>query len=232
MNINYNRHLPWSQSEHAIVRALLRAILMALFYPTETYVPDRLQADDYFLRPLTVDDVKLDYAALMGSKEMLRRWGGRDWPADDFTLDENFKDLEEHQREHLERVAFTYTVMHARWPECLGCVYLDPLERVLALDRAGNGGGAPVGDFLASVRFWVTEPNLASGMDRRLLEALIAWFDSEWAFSEMYFRANERDGRQVKLFVEAGFGLRYRVDPEDVQGCYLLFGPLKLRGRQ
>lgn len=232
MNINYNHHLPWPQSEQAIVSAPLRVMLMALFYPIEAYVPDRLQADDYFLRPLTVDDVELDYAALMGSKEMLRRWGGRDWPVDDFTLEDNFKDLEEHQREHLERVAFTYTVMHTRRPECLGCVYLDPLERILALDRAWNEGGASVGDFRASVRFWVTEPNLVGGLDRRLLEALISWFNSEWAFSEMYFRANERDGRQVQLLEEAGFALRYTVAAGGVRGRYLLFGPLALGGRQ
>ena len=217
MIINYNHHLPGLQFVSA---------LMARFYPTKANVPDGLQADDYFLRPLTVNDVELDFAALMASKEMLRRWGGRDWPADDFTLDDNFKDLEEHQREHLERQAFTYTVMHARRPECLGCLYLDPLTRVLALDRARSEDAMAVGDFQASVRFWVTEPRLADGLDRRLLAALIPWIAREWAFREIFFRANERDGRQMALFKEAGFEPRYIVEPEGVRGRYLLFGML------
>ena len=196
---------------------------MALFYPKNAEIPEGLQAEEFLLRPLTVADVELDYAALLVSREMLRRWGGREWPADDFSLEDNFKDLEEHHREHLERLAFTYTVMHPRRPECLGCVYLDPLDRVLALDRAANGGEA-AGNYRVSVRFWVTEPRLAGGLDRRLLEALISWLDREWAFEELFFRVNDRDLRQVALLEEAGFGPRYAVKPEGVRGRYVLYG--------
>jgi GNAT superfamily N-acetyltransferase len=204
---------------------------MALFYPTEANVPDRLQADEFYLRPLTVDDVELDYAALMASKEMLRRWGGRGWPADDFTLGDNLKDLEDHQGEHRQGKAFTYTVMNTRRPECLGCVYIEPLSKHLALDNAPDTY-TEAGDYRASVRFWVTEPRRADGLESRLLAALISWFKREWAFKEMFFRANDRDRRQIELFEEAGFVLRYAVDPEDVRGRYMLYGTLTLDGQR
>ena len=199
---------------------------MALFYPKDANVPDKLQADGYFLRPLTVDDVELDYAALMASKELLRRWSGRDWPSDDFTLDDNYKDLEEHQREHQDGQAFTYTVMDAHRPACLGCVYVEPLSRVLALGQVWNVDGLTVGDFQASVRFWVREPRLEDELDRQLLQTLISWFNREWAFEEIFFRANDHDRRQMELFQEAGFQPRYAVDPRNVRGRYILYGTL------
>ena len=193
---------------------------MTLFYQNDADVPEGLQTEDFLLRPLTVEDVEPDYAALMASKEMLRCWGGRDWPADDFTLEDNFADLEVHHREHLERQAFTYTVMHPRRPLCLGCIYIDPLERVLALDRAASEAG----DFRASVRFWVTEPYLDGGLERDLLRTLISWLDRDWPFEEVFFRANDRDLRQVTLLEEFGFEPRYTVNPQGVRGRYVLFG--------
>jgi GNAT superfamily N-acetyltransferase len=205
---------------------------MALFYPKDTDIPERLQADELLLRPLTVDDVELDYAALMVSKEMLRRWGGGDWPADNFTLQDNLEDLEAHQREHLEGQAFTYTVMHSDRPECLGCVYIDPLAKVLAADQAWNEDREEAGDYQASVRFWVKEPRLADGLDRRLLRSLISWCERDWAFKEIFFRANDRDGRQIALLEEAGFKPHYAVDPENVRGRYLLYGSLIMAGQR
>jgi hypothetical protein len=158
------------------------------------------------LKPLTTAHVELDYAALMVSKDMLRRWSGTQWPEDDFTLADNRKDLERHQREHQERVAFTFTVMNPAETECLGCVYINPLENVIR--RANATAELPaVKDYEATIAFWAKQPRLADELDQRLFDALRAWLQRDWAFSHVYFMTNNRDLRQVDLFTRGGLQL-------------------------
>src|SRR5262245_61939742 len=130
------------------------------FYPTNAHVPADLRSDEFVLKPLTPAHVEMDYAALMVSKDMLRSWGGSTWPDDDFTVADNLKDLERHHREHESRVALTFTVMNPAETECLGCVYLNPLESLLRYTK-GAEELASVGGHVAYVAFWVKEPRLA-----------------------------------------------------------------------
>src|SRR5205814_962443 len=78
------------------------------------------------LRPLRQADVAEDYEAVMSSADMLRRWSQSSWPSDEFTPEDNRKDLERHEREHAAREAFTFTVLDLGRARCLGCVYLAP----------------------------------------------------------------------------------------------------------
>ena len=169
------------------------------FYPEDAPVPAELKTAEFVLRPLTTDHVELDHAALMDSKEMLRRWSSSDWPTDDFTVADNRQDLAWHQREHEEGIAFTYTVLDPGESECLGCVYV----------KETNVPGLAGSDYTALVRFWVRQSHLANGLDRRLLEALIAWFKEAWAFSHVYFHTNVQDHHQVQLLDASP--LPYRV---------------------
>jgi hypothetical protein len=98
------------------------------FYPDDAAVPAGLRTDESHLRPLRASDAEIDYAAVMDSREMLRILSQSDWPSDTFTLEMNRKDLEEHEREHEERMAFTYTVLDPTESTCLGCVYVEQLE--------------------------------------------------------------------------------------------------------
>jgi RimJ/RimL family protein N-acetyltransferase len=109
------------------------------FYPAGAPVPNEKRADGLLLRPLRATDVELDYDAVMSSAAQLRRWSQTAWPADDFTLAENLADLERHEREHLERTAFTFTVLNPGGTRCLGCVYLAPVRPEAA---AARGSGA------------------------------------------------------------------------------------------
>ena len=126
------------------------------FYPPDRPVPATLLTDAFLLEPLTPVHTALDHAALMESKQFLRRWSGSPWPADDFSLADNRADLAEHDEEHRRRVAFTYTVLAPDRSRCLGCVYIKPL--------AALAGGLPltVGVDEATVRWWVTTPLLAT----------------------------------------------------------------------
>lgn len=168
---------------------------MALL-PAGTIVPEEKSTDRLMLRPLLAAHVDLDYEAVMSSAAELRQWSQTEWPAEDFTLAENLADLERHQREHQEGVAYTYTVLDPHGARCLGCVYLTPLPAEVR-DRLVISGSA------AKVTFWVRTAERARDLDRHLLDTLLEWLAAEWSFASVAFVAAPGDGRQVALLSEA-----------------------------
>jgi hypothetical protein len=181
-----------------------------MFYPSDVSVPEVLRTDEFLLHPLRATDVQLDYDAVISSRAQLLFSSGGTWPKEGFTLEEDLADLERHEREHHERVAFTYTVMNPAETECLGCLYMNPLERLLGHDA---GSDTYLSDNTAYVSFWVRSTYLADGLDKRLLTALIPWFLNEWAFSHVLFFAQKREERQIRLFEEMGLRLLYSMRP-------------------
>jgi hypothetical protein len=199
---------------------------MKRFYPPEAPVPAGLETGEFILEPLTTGHVEVDYAALMDSREMLRKWSGGMWPADDFTLQGNYEDLEMHQREHLAREAFTFTVLAPDRQECLGCVYVMPLYGWLKMAGATPPVLAAVGDDEAIVRFWVRQARVADGLDERLLETLLAWLPAGWRFQRVFFRANDNDSRQVALLAGRAFVPYYSAEFEGLNGRFILYLPV------
>src|SRR5947209_3739980 len=141
----------------------------------------------------------------------------------DKLLEENLADLQRHEQEHRERVAFTYTVMNPAETECLGCIYIGPLERLLGQD---GESGEYLSDRTAYVSFWVRHSRLADHLDRRLLQALMPWFQNEWAFLHVLFIVQRVEERQIRLYEEMGLRLLYSLKPHqpflDVVLAYLL----------
>lgn len=174
------------------------------FYPKDALVPEILQTSEFTLRPLTPAHVELDHAALMTSKEMLRLWSGRpgaSWPTDDFSVEENLADMEWHHGDHLARTAFTFTVLNPAEDCVLGCIYIVPFEPLMA---ANPHLEAMIGDNTALVRLWVVESRLADGLDKRLVHALIDWFEREWSFDAVYFHVYEQFKQQIETFEACG----------------------------
>ena len=173
------------------------------FLPPDTPVPKEKRTDRLFLRPLLASDVDLDYDAVMSSAAMLRTWSQSGWPSDDFTRAENLDDLRRHEREHEERVAFTYTVLDPAATRCLGCVYLTPtVPQALSLcDGAVR---------VVNVGFWVRASELAGGLERHLLDRLREWLVEDWGFDCIVFTISEQETRQAGLLVEAGLRLGNR----------------------
>lgn len=166
------------------------------FYPASAAVPAEKRTDRVLLQPLRAAHVELDYDAVMSSAAELRRWSQTDWPADDFTLAENLADLVRHEREHGERVAFTYTVLTPDAARCLGCVYIKPLPPEARGLFAGAKRPADVG-------FWVRASEVAHDLDRHLLATLREWFASEWAFDRVVFGIAAGESRQAALLAAA-----------------------------
>ena len=184
------------------------------FYPKDAPVPEVFYTGDFFLKPLRTTDVELDHAALMDSKEMLRQWSQSGWPPDNFSLSDNLVDLERHEREHIERKAFTFTVLDLDATKCLGCVYIKPLLPLVQHWNVSNVQLAQIRNYEAVVRFWVRQPYLEHNLDERLLNSLVDWFGSgEWAFSRATFLSKDSHSRQVSLYNELGFKLLYQDFP-------------------
>lgn len=187
-----------------------------MFYPGNAIVPETIRAEEFLVRPLRATDVELDYDAVITSRaELLLKSDGR-WPREGFTLEENLADLVRHEQEHRDGVAFTYTVMNPAETECLGCLYINPLKRLL---QRLSVPVEHISDESAYVTFWVRQSRLADELDRRLLQALIAWFQAEWTFSQVTFLARKVQTRQIQLFEEMGMQLQYTL-PKSV--VYLL----------
>lgn len=177
---------------------------MAL-YPERVPVPAEWRTAHLWLRVLRPDVTELDYAALMESRERLRLWSDSTWPADDFTLEENQRDLIEHEREWEAREAFAYTVLDSGGTRCEGCVYVNPFAT--AMLRRGydpRGTAVAIGDDAAVVSFWVRESALAAHLDRELLAGLREWFRAEWQLQEIVFRINDHQQHDRELFEGAG----------------------------
>ena len=181
-----------------------------MFYPGDARVPEVLRTEEFLVRPLRATDVTLDYDAVISSRAELFLRSGGTWPREGFTLEENLADLERHEREHDERVAFTYTVMNPAETDCLGCIYINPLENFLGHDGADAGY---LSDRTAYVTFWVRQSRLADDLDRRLLRALISWFKDEWAFLHVVFVAQKAEEHHIRLFEEAGMRFLYTLKP-------------------
>ena len=175
-------------------------------------IPEKLVTDEFLIRPLSATDVELDYAAVMESKEFLRKWEQSSWPADDFTLDSNLKDLQRHEGEHINRESFTFTVMNPTETECLGCIYIFPrTARWLSQAETMPMGDTDWADYEAVVLFWIRQSRLAQAMDRKLLDILRPWFEEAWTFDGHLFLTNEQCEGQVAMLEEANLKLQFEI---------------------
>lgn len=179
-----------------------------MFYPENAVVPETLQTEEFLVRPLRATDVELDYDAVITSRAELFLRSAGSWPREGFTLEENLADLIRHEQEHLTRVAFTYTVMNPEESQCLGCLYINPLR--LLLQRAALSAEHVPAES-AYVTFWVRQSSLQDNLDKRLLQSLVQWFQTEWAFSQVAFVAQKAQTRQIHLFEEMGMQLQYTL---------------------
>lgn len=185
-----------------------------LFYPETEDVPEQLRTIQFLIRPLRIADVKMDYKAVIASREnLLKRSAGR-WPKEGFTIEENLHDLEYHEKQHDARNEFTFTVLNSEESECLGCIYIFPLEKSLK-DSVGEEDLASlkIKDYEAYLSFWVTPSAIEQDWDIRLLEALRGWFAEDWAFTKVVLSFGAGTStRDLKIPEEIRLPLRFSFE--------------------
>jgi len=145
----------------------------SLFVPADFEVPEGFETEWCRLRMLSVDDVELDYEAVMSSGERLRELSGGTWPEQNMTIEEDLSDLEMHQSEHESRVAFTYTIISLDEDSILGCVYIMP-------PRPGD-------DIDAAVQFWLRQNLEERGMNPVFYDIIRNWIAEEWPFEDVLY---------------------------------------------
>jgi hypothetical protein len=187
-------------------------------------VPRFLKTDGFVLRLITAADAELDYAAVMESREYLRRWEQSTWPEDDFTVARNREDLEKLEKWNAEHLAFTYTVLDPSETECLGCVYIFPTNAsVFQKSQITPVGRTSWDEGEAAVYFWVRKSRLKSHQDEVLLKALRHWIDSDWDLSGHVFVTNEQFEQQVQLLEGTDLRLRFEIKEDGKPGKYLAY---------
>jgi RimJ/RimL family protein N-acetyltransferase len=177
------------------------------FYSDEIVVPAKFESGEFVFRPLKASDVELDYDAVVSSNSMLRAWSQSDWPKDGFQLEENLEDLKRHESEHIENIAFTFTIMDAKETQCLGCIYIKPLSEELIEFGACNASEKSREGFSASLRFWVRESHSSTDLHFDVLKAIDHWLEREWYFCCLAFPITKGDFIQSSLFEKLGYEL-------------------------
>jgi hypothetical protein len=129
-----------------------------------THVP---LSGGHHLRPIRANDVDLDLPAVVGSRDRLwsiygAAWG---WPPADLTRDQDLADLARHEAEIAAHESFNYALFDADETVLLGCVYVDPPERL----------GAD-----AEVSWWVVDRLVGTELERELDEFVPRWIAQDW----------------------------------------------------
>jgi len=128
----------------------------------------------HHLRPIRATDVDLDLVAVTGSQPRLRSifgaaWG---WPPATLTRDQDLADLEQHAREMREREAYNYALFDADETALLGCVYVDPPEKVCAD---------------ADVSWWVVDECVGTDVEDAVAVHVPPWIAEAWPFERPRF---------------------------------------------
>jgi RimJ/RimL family protein N-acetyltransferase len=122
------------------------------------------------LRPIRPEDTDLDMVAVMGSQERLfsiygKAWG---WPPATMTAEQDREDLQHHADEMETHESFNYALFDEAETRLLGCVYIDPPEKV---------GGAD-----AEISWWVVDSCVGTPVEAALDELVPRWIEAEWPF--------------------------------------------------
>ena len=150
---------------------------MTKFAPDTVTIPTGIETIDFKVRMLTINDLVKDYDAVMSSVGHLTGVFGPNeiWP-EGLTLEEDLVDLGWHQKEFGLRRSFAYTVMSPDESKCLGCVYVDPSEKL---------------DYDAMVIMWVRQSEVGSGFDEKLFSTVKTWLSEKWWFTAVAFPGRE-----------------------------------------
>jgi hypothetical protein len=132
-------------------------------HPTRVGLPT-----GHHLRPIRADDTELDMVAVMSSQERLFSIYGKAWrwPPATMTAEQDRDDLQHHADEIERHESFNYALFDADETVLLGCVYIDPPEKV--------------GDADAEVSWWVVDSCVGTEVEAALDALVPQWIAQDW----------------------------------------------------
>lgn len=175
---------------------------------------DGFSGDGFIVRPLVPSDVELDHAAVMSSREFLYHWEQEPpYPPEDFSVEDNLKDLQKMDDAHRDGSRYTYTVMNPAETQTLGCVYFLPNnDRMYRTAEVTSHDGTDLSSVDATVSFWVRVSTWEDGFERTLLEAVLGWLRDAWSLKQPVIMTNERLGHQIATIESLGLTRRFDYD--------------------
>jgi hypothetical protein len=178
------------------------------FHPKLSPIPRELKTKAFKIRQLLTTDVEKDYEAVMATQEKhLKNTEGR-WPKEGFSLNDNLKDLERHQKMHEEEKEFTYTVMNPDESLCLGCIYINPASKELKEKLRETGRST---DHVAFLYYWL-RPNYSGGdYEQNFVDELVIWMKEDWVFSQVFFLGKHATEAELELFRNAGLTKKFQL---------------------
>ena len=122
---------------------------------------------DHHLRPIRATDVDLDMPAVMGPGELLWSIYGAPWgcPPPHMHREMAREHPAPHEAEIAAHESFNYALFDRDESALLGCVYIDPPEKV----------GAD-----AEISWWVVDDLVGSGVEHALDELVPRWVATAW----------------------------------------------------
>ncbi len=146
------------------------------FIPKDFVIPEKLETDKFFLRMLSVDDVELDYDAVMTSISHLQKtkpFGpNSNFPPKDLTIEEDCASIKIHEKEIQNRDSFAFVVMNPAGTKSLGCVYIYPSVNH---------------NYDAIVMMWVRQSELTNNLDEVLFLSVKKWIQEKWPFGKVAY---------------------------------------------
>jgi hypothetical protein len=135
-------------------------------------VPITINYKSFLLEILHPKHNELDYKAWSSCKDNLQGIFGpkNDWPNNVQSIEQNLKDLENHYQEFIDQVAYTYTIMKQDRSQCVGCLYIRPVNST---------------EFSTRVDFWWI--NEFSHLDKDFQNWVENWLKREWGIEKVCF---------------------------------------------
>lgn len=183
--------------------------------------PQVLVTDRFLVRPQRLVDNEADYEAVMESVEWLRRWSASEWPADDFTPDDNLDDLRGHIDEHAAREAFGFTIATPDEAQVLGSLYVQRLAETLDEYDAPHPVRAVLRGAELRGDLWIRSSRLADLL-APVVVAVHGWLTERWPAGGVAWGARRDCPELEDAYIAAGLELRARlVHPDSGRICLL-----------
>lgn len=160
---------------------------MKKFIPDDFKVPDTCKTRSYIFRKFKKKDNVKDYQAVMKNADFIKKIrGGKlchdDWPASDFSLEDNRKDVTSFLNNFKQRKSFAYIIWDKNESKYLGCIYLNPIEKfyIEYQDK-----------YDVDFSMWVTKDVYKRGLYTDIYQVVYDWLREDWPFKRIMHRNAE-----------------------------------------
>lgn len=159
--------------------------------------PKNYSGETVTIFPTDIEFAKSDLDAVMASKDELRLWSDSDWPADNFTEEDNREDLKDHVEDNEEHCAYGFMLYDSSKKTCYGSLYVNPLN----LESFKNDK-SEIEKFDARIDCWI-RTDIEESLKIAIVKDLTTWLNSDWSI-QWGFSARPTLPQYQNLFSKSG----------------------------